>query len=122
MSYGTTILLNEDNDFTFNSQTNTLSLVSDKANLLQSIRILLQTGLKEIKTFPTYGIDILQFLDKSVSNDMIKNSIYSSVIRDPRVSTIDKITLERVNRTLDIYMQLTSQEGATLDFRANVSW
>lgn len=122
MSYGVTIKLNEDNDLTFDPKTNRLVLVSDTDNLIQAIRILLKTGLGEIRSFPNFGIDMPQLLDRSLSNDNIKNAVYNAIIKDPRVASIDKIKIDKQNRILNIYVQLTSNEGATLDFRTSMSW
>ncbi len=122
MSYGLSIKLNDNNDFKFNPATNRLELVSDMDNLIQSINILLKTGLGEIKSFPGFGIDMPKLLDRNLSNDNIKNSVYTAIIKDPRVASIDKININKVNRILYIYVQLTSNEGATLDFRTSMSW
>ena len=122
MSYGTSILLNDDFDFTFNPATNTLSLSSDFENISQAITIILKTMLGEIRTFPTFGIDISQLLDNNISNDNIKHAINNAVIRDPRVKSIDRVILERIGRTLNINMQITAYDGAVLDFRESLSW
>lgn len=122
MTYGTSIKLNEENDFKFNSATNRLELVSDTDNLIQAINILLKTGLGEIQSFPRFGIDMPKLLDRSMSNDNIKNSVYNAIIKDPRVASIDKINVNKINRILYIYVQLTATSGATLDFRTSLSW
>jgi len=122
MTYGKSILLNSNFDFTFNPNTNTLSLSTELDNLTQAIKIILKTMLGEIRTFPTFGIDMPQLLDKNISDDNIKHAITNAVIRDPRVKSIDKILLERVNRTLNVSMHITSYSGAALDFRESLSW
>jgi len=122
MTYGKSILLNDSFDFTFNPDTNTLSLSSEMINMRQAIIVILKTMLGEIRTFPTFGIDIPQLLDKNISDDNIKHIITDAIIRDPRVKSIDRITLERVNRVLNVDMQITSYTGATLDFRESLSW
>jgi len=122
MTYGTSIDLNENFDFAFNPKTNTLSLVTGTDNLVQAITIILKTMLGELRTFPTFGIDIPQLLDKNISDDNIKHAITDAIIRDPRIKSIDKIILTRVYRTLNIDMQVTSYSGAALDFRESLTW
>ena len=122
MSYGVSIKLNDDNDFKFDSSNNRLVLVSDVNNLIQAMKILLKTGLGEIRTFPQFGIDMPKLLDRNMSNDNIKNAVYNAIIKDPRVASIDKITVTKSNRILNIDVKLTSNEGATLDFRESVAW
>ncbi|MFA6801583.1 MAG: DUF2634 domain-containing protein [Acholeplasmataceae bacterium] len=122
MSYGVSIKLNDDNDFKFDSANNRLVLVSDVNNLIQAMKILLKTGLGEIRTFPQFGIDMPKLLDRNMSNDNIKNAVYNAIIKDPRVASIDKITVTKSNRILNIDVKLTSNEGATLDFRESVAW
>lgn len=122
MTYGKTILLNDMFDFTFDPNRNTLALVSGEDNVVQAIKLILKVMLGEIRTFPTFGIDIPQLLDKNISDDNIKHAISNAIIRDPRIKSIDQITLERINRTLNISMQVTSYSGAILDFRDSLSW
>lgn len=122
MTYGKTILLNDMFDFTFDPNRNTLTLVSGEDNVVQAIKLILKVMLGEIRTFPTFGIDIPQLLDKNISDDNIKHAISNAIIRDPRIKSIDQITLERINRTLNISMQVTSYSGAILDFRDSLSW
>jgi len=122
MGYGVSIKLNELEDFTFDPKSNRLVLVSDTDNLIQALRILLKTGLGEVRSFPTFGIDMPKLLDRNLSNDNIKNAVYNAIIRDRRVASIDKIKINKSNRILDIYVQITSNEGATLDFRESRSW
>lgn len=122
MGYGVSIKLNELEDFTFDPKSNRLVLVSDTDNLIQALRILLKTGLGEVRAFPTFGIDMPKLLDRNLSNDNIKNAVYNAIIRDRRVASIDKIKVSKSNRILDIYVQITSNEGATLDFRESRSW
>lgn len=122
MTYGRTILLNDMFDFTFDPNRNTLALVSGEDNVVQAIKLILKVMLGEIRTFPTFGIDIPQLLDKNISDDNIKHAISNAIIRDPRIKSIDQITLERINRTLNISMQVTSYSGAILDFRDSLSW
>lgn len=122
MTYGRTILLNDMFDFTFDPNRNTLTLVSGEDNVVQAIKLILKVMLGEIRTFPTFGIDIPQLLDKNISDDNIKHAISNAIIRDPRIKSIDQITLERINRTLNISMQVTSYSGAILDFRDSLSW
>lgn len=122
MSYGKSILLNESFDFTFNPATNTLTLASETDNLVQAITIILKTIIGELRTFPTFGIDLLSLFDRSMSNDNIKYFIKDAIIRDPRVKSIDKIEMTRVDRTLNVYILLTSTTGASLDYRKSLSW
>jgi phage baseplate assembly protein W len=122
MGYGVSIKLNEDNDFAFDPVSNRLTLVSETDNLVQAIKILLKTGLREIRHFPTFGIDMPTLLDRNLSNDIVKNAVYNAIIKDPRVASIDKITINKVNRVLNIYVQLTANDGATLDFKDSMSW
>lgn len=122
MTYGRTILLNDMFDFTFDPNRNTLTFVSGEDNVVQAIKLILKVMLGEIRTFPTFGIDIPQLLDKNISDDNIKHAISNAIIRDPRIKSIDQITLERINRTLNISMQVTSYSGAILDFRDSLSW
>lgn len=122
MSYGKSILLNEYFDFTFNPMTNTLVLSNEIENITQAITIVLKTMIGEIRTFPTFGIDLPSLFDKTMSNDNIKYYIKDAIIRDPRVKSIDKIELTRVQRTLNVDITLTSITGASLDYRRSLSW
>lgn len=122
MSYGVSIRLNELEDFTFDPKSNRLVLITDTDNLIQALRILLKTGLGEVRSFPTFGIDMPKLLDRNLSNDNIRNAVYNAIIKDRRVASIDKIKINKVGRILNIYVQLTSNEGATLDFRESMSW
>ena len=65
---------------------------------------------------------MVKLLDRNMSNDNIKNAVYNAIIKDPRVASIDKITVTKSNRILNIDVKLTSNEGATLDFRESVAW
>jgi len=122
MGYGISIKLNDANDFIFSAAHNTLTLVSNTDNLIQSIKILLKTGIGEIRTFPNFGIDMPLLLDRTLSNDNIKNAVYNAIIKDPRVASIDKIKISKVDRVLNISVQLTSTDGAVLDFRDSTPW
>jgi len=122
MGYGISIKLNDANDFTFSAMHNTLTLVSNTDNLIQSIKILLKTGIGEIRTFPNFGIDMPLLLDRTLSNDNIKNAVYNAIIKDPRVASIDKIKISKVDRVLNIAVQLTSTDGTVLDFRDSTPW
>jgi phage baseplate assembly protein W len=122
MSYGLTLKLNESGDFIFDPNKNTLNLVSNVDNMIQTTEILLKTFKGERKTFPEFGIDIPQMLDKNISDDNIKHTIVDAVRRDPRVKSINKVTLTRAQRILNIYVELTTYDGAILDFRSSVSW
>jgi len=122
MSYGKSILLNEYFDFTFNPATNTLVLSNEIENITQAITIILKTMIGEIRTFPSFGIDLPSLFDKTMSNDNIKYYIKDAIIRDPRIRSIDKIELERVNRTLTVSITLIAITGASLDYRKSLSW
>jgi phage baseplate assembly protein W len=122
MSYGKSIKLNNMFDFTFNPATNTLVLSNETENLVQAITIILKTMIGELRTFPTFGIDIPSLFDRTMSNDNIKYYIKDAIIRDPRVKSIDKIELIRGNRVLDVNISLTSITGASLDYRESLAW
>lgn len=122
MSYGKSILLNEFFDFTFDPIKNTLTLTSELENITQAITIILKTMIGELRTFPTFGIDMPSLFDRTMSNDNIKYYIKDAIIRDPRVKSIDRIELTRVDRSLTVNITLTSITGVSLDYRKSLSW
>lgn len=122
MSYGVTIELDEYNDLHFDPVSNRLVLIKGVDNCLQAIRILLKTLKGELRIYPEFGVDIPQLLDKNISDDNIKHAVMSALIRDPRVKTVDKVTVERDRRILNVYVQLTTYEGAILEFKEDVVW
>jgi phage baseplate assembly protein W len=122
--YGVTLKLNDDNDFEFNPDQNKLELIQDAPNALQAVRILLHTIKGEIKFFSDFGIDIPLLMDKNISDDNLKSAVSEALCKDPRVNSIDKITIERkkADRILNIYVELTTFRGAVLEFKEDVTW
>lgn len=122
MGYGTTFALDSNDDLKFDPATNTFSKVSGTDNMEQAIRILLKTLKGEVRFYPDFGINMPQLLDRTISDNNIKYAVTSAIKRDPRVKSIDSVSLERVNRTLTITMSITTYDGAVLDFRSNMTW
>lgn len=122
MGYGTTLALDANDDLKFDPATNTFLKVNGSDNMEQAIKILLKTLRGEIRFYPDFGINMPQLLDRTISDDNIKHAVTSAIIRDPRVKSIDSVSLERENRTLTITMSITTYDGAVLDFRSDMTW
>ena len=122
MEYGRSIQLNDSKDIYFNSISNSLSIVNGTTNLEQSIKILLGTFQGEIALYPDFGVNYPQLLGRDVSLNFVSHAIKSAVIRDPRVRSINEISLTHNGRALEVYIDITTEENISLDIRGDIVW
>lgn len=122
MSYGVSIALDEYDDFKYDPTTNRFVLSEGIQNCVQAIRMILKILKGELRFYPDFGLDIPQLLDKRVVDNNIKHAISSAIIKDPRVGAVNEVRLERSDRTLKIYVDITTKKGTSFEYREDLSW
>jgi|GEM_PF-4790515 len=122
MTYGKSIKLDSSNDFAFNKNTNSFSITTEDQNLQQALKILLSTIKGELCLYTDFGVNYPALLLARVSDDDISHAITSAVIRDPRVKTVDEVTITRSGRTLQLGVSVTTTKNATLEINEDVVW
>lgn len=90
-NYGTDILINSDGDFAISQ--NDTKLISGTKNLAQAINSRLQTGLGARIHLTTYGIQGT-IGGASLIQNYIISSVRQTVLMDPRVKSVDRITFK----------------------------
>lgn len=101
-NYGTDILINSDGDFAISQ--NDVKLVSGTKNLAQAVNSRLQTGLGSRIQLTAYGIQGTIGSASLVQNYII-SSVRQTLLIDPRVKTVDRITFK--GKGDSIYINVT---------------
>ncbi len=121
MSYGITIKLTDDNDWSFNTH-KSLELVSGVDNLVQNVNIILNTVEGEHLFVENFGTRLQDLIGRKVSDNFIKYTLKTALLKDPRVRSVKNISITR-NRnvvTAKITLQTTSSE--LVDIRSITQW
>ncbi len=122
MTYGTSIALDEHNDFEFDKNTNGFVLCRDVENFTQAMRILLSTIKGEMKLYPTFGINYPQLLSVDISNDNIEHAVKTALLKDPRVQRVQSVSIERVSRMINVSVTITTDQSASLTLNEELIW
>ena len=108
-----TLKLDSDtNDLMFDGQNN-LSLVSDENEENQSLRAILSTNKGEWFLNSDIGIDYTLLQVKNPDLDLIKQEIYSAIMQEGRVSSVDslEVSFDSSKRKLSISFSATMVSG-----------
>lgn len=91
-SYGRDIKINTIGQITFTGNSSTdLTTVEGRENVIQALNNRIKTKYGKLKAFPSYGNDSIQYVGSKYSPSIVKatkDSIYSTIMADQRVSTI----------------------------------
>ena len=122
MTYGITIQLNDNFDFNINSLSKSITLVSELDNLSQSMNLLLNVNIGEIKFTPDYGTQITKIMGRAIPLHYVEYLISKSLLKDPRVASITSITATKDSGTVTVDIQIKSNENAIVDLRGIIIW
>lgn len=122
MGYGTSIALDEHNDFKFDKGTNGLVLCSDTDNFVQAMKVLLNTIKGEMRLYPTFGINYPQLLSVDISDDNIEHAVKTALMKDPRVQRVQSVSIERAPRSINISVTITTNQSVSLTLNEELIW
>lgn len=122
MSYGISLQLDEYDDFQFDPVSNRLVLVKGTDNCLQAIRVVLKTLKGELRFYPEFGLDLPQLMIRKISDSNVKHCLSTAILKDPRVKSVDEMIIERLDRVLNVYVQITTQDNVSLEYTESISW
>jgi len=93
---GRDIALDTNGDIKFGSQNN-LSKVDFYDNLKQALRQRFSVTLGEFELHPNYGSQLPEIVSENISDntvDRIKQAVRASILQEPRIEKITKLTVE----------------------------
>jgi phage baseplate assembly protein W len=99
-----------------------LVLIDSKDEVSQCAEVILSTNKGEWFLDPDFGIDFSILLAKNPNEDEIKDELRSGLFQDPRIKTVDDITLQfnRTDRTLAISFIATGTDGENIVREVNI--
>ncbi|MCM3488771.1 DUF2634 domain-containing protein [Alkalihalophilus marmarensis] len=111
-----TLYLNRDGDLEFDSN-GELKVVTEKDELIQEVRMMIQTNIGEWFLDPELGFDHSTVLVKQPDYEVIRGTITESILKVERVDRVDKIEFEfdRTNRTLSIHFVAISDDYGEIE-------
>lgn len=122
MTYGKTIKLDEHDDFLFDKNSNSFVLATGEDNLRQSLRVLMKTIQGEVALYPTFGLDIYDLVGTDVPDAFIAHALRSALSMDPRVRTVDNVSIQRDGRTIKAAMSIRTTENESFDIKGDMEW
>lgn len=102
---------------------NEIKTVEGDEELLQSVRIILTTNLKEWFLNPQHGFDRFAVLGKRVERDRVFDALYQAILQDERINRINdvKMDIDREKRKIKVDFSFTKKEdGETIEGSASL--
>lgn len=111
-----TLYLNSEGDLEFDSN-GELKMVSDKDELVQEVRLTIQTNLGEWFLDPELGFDYSTVLVKKPDYELIRGSLTEAILQVERIDRVDTIdfNFDRSERNLSIHFVATSNEYGEIE-------
>lgn len=121
MSYGKTIKLTTDYDFSFNTH-KSLELVNSTDNLIQNVNIILNTFVGEHPTVPNFGTRLQDLMGRTVSDNFIKYTLKTAILKDPRIRSIQSMSITRKKSVVTANITVQTVEEELINIRGIIEW
>lgn len=110
------LYLNGDGDLEFDSN-GELKMVNRKDELIQEVRVTIQTNLGEWFLDPEIGFDYSTVLVKKPDYEMIRSVLTDAIMQVDRIDRVDTIdfNFDRSERNLSIHFVATSNEYGEIE-------
>jgi phage baseplate assembly protein W len=123
MSYGSNIALTDDFDFDFSPDSKSLSIIANDDNLVQAIKIILNTFQGENKIVSNFGTRLQDLIGHKSSDNFIKYTVKNALLHDDRIASVDKIYVGRnKDRTVTLKITITTTDAETLELTGGLGW
>lgn len=112
-----TFYINPDtNDLEFDGSNN-LKYIDGDGELMQSVRLLIQTNLGEWFLNPEFGFDRSVILGRKYDPNVITDELYAAILQEERIAAVESINLDfnRSTRKLKIDFVLVKQDDNLLE-------
>ena len=121
MSYGTTIKLTNDYDWSFNTH-KSLELVNGTNNLVQSVNIILNTFEGEHIVVSNFGTRLQDLIGRKVSDNFIKYTLRNALMKDARIKNVQSISITRNRNVVTAKITLQTSASELIDIRSITQW
>ena len=123
MTYGKSLTLTDDFDFAFDKSSRRFTTITGSDNVIQSVKIILNTFEGENKFIPNFGTRLQDLIGRKVSDNFIKYILRTAILRDERISSVDKIYIKRTSQdSVSLRIIITTNEEETLELSGGLSW
>lgn len=121
MSYGKTIKLTDDYDWSFNTH-KSLELINGTDNLVQNVNIILNTFEGEHLIVSNFGTRLQDLIGRSVSDNFIKYTLRSALLKDPRIKAVKGISITRNKNVVTAKITIQTTAAELIDIRSITQW
>ncbi len=121
MSYGKSIKLTDDYDWSFNTH-KALEMVSGTDNLVQNVNIILNTFEGEHSFVANFGTRLQDLIGRSVSDNFIKYTLRNALLKDPRIKTVRNISITRNKSVVTAKITIQTISAELIDIRSITQW
>lgn len=101
---------------------NNFKMVEGDEEILQSVRLTIQTNINEWFLNPDFGFDRYMIQGKKIDEDLATDAIYEAILQDDRIEIVDDLTFnfDHSTRKLKIEFKFTKVDGDTLEGEMDV--
>lgn len=121
MSYGKTIKLTDDNDWSFNTH-KSLELIQGTDNLVQAVHIILNTFEGEHPFVSNFGTRLQDIIGRKVSDNFIKYTLRNALMKDARIKNVKSISITRSRNVVTAKITLQTTAAELIDIRSITQW
>jgi phage baseplate assembly protein W len=104
------------NDLEFNGSNN-LEMINGDAEIMQSVRLILETNLEEWLLNPGFGFERSVVQGRKYDPNVVTEAVYAAVLQEERIASVEDIRLDfnRSTRQLKIDFVLIKQNNEILE-------
>ncbi len=92
-----------------------LQVIDGDEELEQSLKICTSTNKEEWFLDPEFGLDFFIILGRNPSESVLRNEILRALSNDPRVDTIENLSIDRSGRNMKVFYKAVLSDGTSIE-------
>lgn len=104
------------NDIEFDGQ-NSIKMIDGNDEIIQGVRIIITTNIKEWFLNPDFGFDRFSILGNKHDQERATDALYKAILQHEKVAMVDNVSfeVEREKRKLKINFSFTTIDGDVIE-------